>query len=610
VARPNGGWVWNCDPEQDYKLNVLQKHDDRHLGSVVYSNTLNQAGYDNAGLFISATRNHKPVLCVACHASNESPGSGLKGMRPLTQLIHAKHSYVSDPKRGLPLSFYNDSSVCLQCHSGPETRYLRGSHRKSVNANGSLSIQCQSCHGNLLAVGRTGRQGWLDQPNCQSCHTGTALQNNGQMVYTSVFDPGGRTRTAVNQTFATQPNTPAAGLSLFSHSQGHGGLKCAACHGPAHGEWPSVEPNENVQSQSLQGNDGTLLSCTACHMTTPTTVTGGPHGMHSVSQSWAENHHDLIGDVDTGSTLQCRSCHGNNYRGTALSLAGTDNTFSGRGTHHFWLGFQTGCYDCHTGPTQSGLNTNGPAIAASLVASTTSGTSVTVPLSAVDPEGNAMTFHIVSPPEHGRVNLSQGTAIYFPDDEFIGNDSFTYAALDGATDSNLASVDVTVDPGECVLTNLPFAPRAAFPNLAVPFRANATLSRCAAAIQFDWDFGDGSEHSVESNVCHTYTTDGDYAWSLIVTSGELSYTNSGIITISSTLGPPLVLSIENWFFQMNLSWPWDPIPAALETSSDPGDPLSWYPLYDTPFFDPFSNSMSVQVFILPGQQFFRLRRVP
>jgi hypothetical protein len=95
-----------------------------------------------------------------------------------------------------------------------------------------------------------------------------------------------------------------------------------------------------------------------------------------------------------------------------------------------------------------------------------------------------------------------------------------------------------------------------------------------------------------------------------VTAGDLSYTSSETITISSTLGPPLVLSIENWFFQMNLSWPWDPIPVSLETSSSPGDPLSWYPLYDTPFFDPFSNSLSVQTFILSDQQFYRLRRVP
>jgi hypothetical protein len=610
VARPNGGWVWDCEPDRDYKLNVLQKHDDRHLGSGTYSNALRQAGYDNGGLFASATRGQKPVLCVRCHASNLEPGSGVDGMRPLTQLIHAKHSYVLDPKRGLPLSFYNDSSVCLQCHAGPESRYLRGAHRQSVDEDGSLVLQCQSCHGSMLEVGRTGRQGWREEPDCQSCHTGTAMQNNGQIRYASVFSSAGGVRQASNLTFATQPNTPAPGLDLFSHSRGHGGLKCGACHGPAHAEWPSLEANENVQSQARQGNPGALLRCTACHVTTPTTVTGGPHGMHSINQFWVEKHHDLIGDEDSGAVLQCRTCHGGNYRGTVLSRAGTENTFTGRGTHHFWRGFQTGCYDCHNAPTHSSLNTNRPPITVELAAATTAGEPAAIPLSATDPEGRALTLRIVSQPAHGRVSLSGGSASYFPDPDFIGLDSFSYSALDGETDSNLARVGLTVEPGDCELTSRPYAPRAAFPNRDVPFRANANLLRCDGAIQFEWDFGDGSPRLTAGDVCHAFAGEGDYLWTLTVTGAGLSFSTNGVVTISSTLGPPLLLSIENWFFQMNLSWPWDPIPTALESSAEPSDPYAWFPVYDPPFLDPFSMSVSVQQFILPDQQYFRLRRVP
>jgi hypothetical protein len=192
----------------------------------------------------------------------------------------------------------------------------------------------------------------------------------------------------------------------------------------------------------------------------------------------------------------------------------------------------------------------------------------------------------------------------------MGSDSFTYAALDGSTDSNLARVGVTVNPGECVLIGAPTAPRAAFPNRVVGFRADALLTPCAGSIQFDWDFGDGTAHATSSNACHAYSVEGDFTWTLVMTAGGLSYTTNGVITISSTLGPPLMLSVENWFFQMNLWWYWDPIPVALETSSNPADPLSWYPVYDAQFFDPFSNTMSVQMFVLPDQQFYRLRRAP
>ncbi len=436
------------------------------------------------------------------------------------------------------------------------------------------------------------------------------MQSSGQIRYTSAFSSPDHVRQAVNRTFGTQPNTPAPGLDLFSHSQGHGGLKCAACHGPAHGEWPSVEPNENAQSgENLQGNRF-LLRCTACHTATPTTVTGGPHGMHMVNQYWVEKHHDLMGDPDNGGHLACRNCHGSNFRGTALSRAGIDNTFTGRGTHHLWPGFQTGCYDCHNGPTSENQNTNRPAIASNTALLTTAGSSAGISLNAADPEGLAVTLRIISQPAHGRVSLSNNLATYFPETGFIGNDSFTFSALDGATDSNPAGVDVTVGSGDCMLASLPVAPRAALPGSIVSFRANAALARCEGVIELDWDFGDGTAHAAGSDACHNYATEGDYVWTLRVGANGLSYSTNGIITISSTLGPPLALSIENWFFQMNLSWPWDPIPTALESSTEPFNPYSWIPVYDTPFLDPFSMNMSVQVFILPEQQYFRLRRVP
>ncbi len=610
VGRPSGGWVWETDPDRDYKLNVLRKHDDRHLGSEVYSNVLSQAGYDNDGLYATVTRLHKPILCVRCHSSSDVPNSGLPEMRPLTEVLHAKHSYVNDPKRGFPLSFYHDNSVCLTCHAGPEDRYLRGVHRQTVQADGTFAMQCQSCHGEMLAVGQPGRQGWVDQPQCQSCHTGTALQNNGQIRYTSSFDAAGRQRQAVNQTFATQSADASSGLSSFSHSEGHGGLKCAACHGPAHGEWSSREPNENAQSQRLQGSPGTVSRCTACHVTNPSTVNGGPHGMHSVSQSWVERHHDMIGEDNSGAIQQCRTCHGSNYRGTVLSRAATDNTFTGRGTHRYWPGFQSGCYECHNGPNSENSNTNRAAVASVIAAGTAAGESVAVPLAATDPEGRPVTLRLVSQPAHGRVAFSNGVATYFPDGGFAGADSFGYSGLDGQTDSNLGRVDVSVGPGDCVLAASPTAPRAAFPGVTVPFHANPELTHCPAGLEFDWDLGDGSDHSTNGLAAHVYANEGEYAWSLTVTAGDLTYATNGVITISSTLGPPLTLSIENWFFQMNLSWPTDDIPTALETSTDPANPYSWFPVYDPPWIDPFSQLTSVQVFILPDQQYFRLRRVP
>ena len=66
---------------------------------------------------------------------------------------------------------------------------------------------------------------------------------------------------AVDQTFATNADTPAAGLSLYRFSTGHGGLECEACHGSTHAEFPSSHRNDNIQSVEHQGHVGMLVEC-------------------------------------------------------------------------------------------------------------------------------------------------------------------------------------------------------------------------------------------------------------------------------------------------------------------------------------------------------------
>ena len=39
----------------------------------------------------------------------------------------------------------------------------------------------------MIDVAAPPRTGWLDEPACQSCHSGTAVHNNGAIRYLSVF---------------------------------------------------------------------------------------------------------------------------------------------------------------------------------------------------------------------------------------------------------------------------------------------------------------------------------------------------------------------------------------------------------------------------------------
>jgi hypothetical protein len=196
----------------------------------------------------------------------------------------------------------------------------------------------------MTAVGTASRQGWLDEPACQMCHTGTAVSNSGQIAYASVFSSGTVQRAAADQTFATNPNTPAAGISLYRFSSGHGGLQCEACHNSTHAEYTSAISNDNVQSTNLQGHVGMIAECAACHGTVPSTVNGGPHGLHPIGSSWVNQHQDV---ADSSGATQCQTCHGTDYRGTILSKTKTDRTLAGRA---FPAGTIIGCYSCHNGP--------------------------------------------------------------------------------------------------------------------------------------------------------------------------------------------------------------------------------------------------------------------
>ena len=72
---------------------------------------------------------------------------------------------------------------------------------------------------------------------------------------------------------------------------------------------------------------------------------------------------------------------------------------------------------------------------------------VSVTLSGSDPDGDSLAYAIVTPPGHGLLREeSPGTYVYTPALNFIGNDSFAYAAKDAAASSAPVPVSITVVP--------------------------------------------------------------------------------------------------------------------------------------------------------------------
>ena len=339
AARPATGWIVDPNKEIEWKKNILSLHDQKQAGDPVFQTAMTTMGYPN-GLLASATGG-KPVLCASCHSSNALGTAGAAGVKSLTAALHSRHASVTDPVSGLALDSSSNRDACYLCHPGSKTKCLRGVMGNALAADGSMAIQCQSCHGGMSNVGKAGRAGWLDEPNCQSCH------HDGRREVSGV-DASGNLKSWLDSTFATNANAPQAPFSLYRFSAGHGGLQCEACHGATHAEYPSSHVNDNILSMDVQGHEGTISECSACHKTVPTTVNGGPHGMHTVGQAWVSSHESAA----KNGTAACAYCHGADFRGAPLSATKVTRTLSVEGaTKTFAPGHQFNCYDCHDGPS-------------------------------------------------------------------------------------------------------------------------------------------------------------------------------------------------------------------------------------------------------------------
>ena len=62
-------------------------------------------------------------------------------------------------------------------------------------------------------------------------------------------------------------------------------------------------------------------------------------------------------------------------------------------------------------------------------------------------DGDPLTAILVTGPAHGTLSLNaEGAFTYTPAADFNGTDAFTYRANDGALDSNIATVALTITP--------------------------------------------------------------------------------------------------------------------------------------------------------------------
>jgi hypothetical protein len=609
AARPSAGWVWDGLPERDYRLNILRLHDERQFALTpdLYSSALKARGFNPQGLYRGVVADGKPVLCAACHASEALGAPSYSNTPPLTASVHAAHAGVKDPVLNATLDDSANRAACYRCHPGSTTKCLRGAMGAAVATDGSMEMQCQSCHGNMSQVGSASRVGWFMEPNCQSCHTGTATHNNGQIRYSSVFtDTNGTVRTAVDQTFATQPNVPTNGLSMFRFSAGHGGLQCEACHGSTHAEFPSTHANDNRRNLQLQGHTGVMVECANCHGTVPNTPNRGPHGMHAIDQGWISGNSTVTKHanwVETSGTTACQTCHGVDYRGSVLSRALNDRSFTaslegGSLTLKLFRGAEVGCYNCHNGPDSETFNPS----AAPTVANLSTNTSNDRPLAFTLPSnGSNLKLRIISQPENGSVGLTNNIAVYYPGPGFVGSDTFTFAAYDGMKNSNLGTGSVAVVQGAYSIGVAAYVPPTYPAQWPVAFAVVPSVTNSVAPVGFDWDFGDNTPHSSDQYAAHAYAVPGVYTWTVVASVGAQSASRTNTITI----GNPVLAAANVTGNQVDLSWPKTIADTLLESTSALGPAPHWAWVTNVPSLSAGMLGVSLPA---DGNQLFRIRR--
>ena len=311
ASLPGVSWSQNSNPTIQFRENILILHDLKN-GTKLF--------------------NSRPVLCASCHYSppldlgHAGPVGNQVTNPTMSRAVHGFHAsrITETPPSG---------NACYYCHPGEKTQCARG-------AMNTAGLTCLDCHGTMAAVGQANRRPWTDLPKCQSCHTGDAIDNGGQIIRRSTYDGSSDTPAfivAANKRFAEQDNTP------YRNSVGHHGVACEACHGSPHAEWPSREANDNLTATTIQGHDGMITECTACHENLPLTL-NGPHGMHNVNNlAWVNGHESFA------SQQACGTCHGANGVGTVISKAAVDRTFSteDRGKVIIGKGTPISCGLCH-----------------------------------------------------------------------------------------------------------------------------------------------------------------------------------------------------------------------------------------------------------------------
>ena len=196
---------------------------------------------------------------------------------------------------------------------------------------------------------------------------------------------------------------------------------------------------------------------------------------------------------------------------------------------------------------------NNPPLADDLTVTLDEDSSRGITLIGSDPDGEPVTFAVVTGPEHGELTGTAPELIYTPDADYNGTDTFTYVANDGMVNSPVATVSITINPvGD--------APVADPQSVSTMFNQSVAITLTGSDVDGDELYyllvdlpAHGTISGLEPEI--VYTPDFGFV-------GEDTFTfkaNDGLMdsnyaTVTVTVNPPGPVQIFWDDFETNLGW--------------------------------------------------------
>ena len=295
---------------------------------------------------------------------------------------------------------------------------------------------------------------------------------------------------AVEDTVAqgTFSATDVEGPSLTFSIVANGSRGTAAITNPVTGAF-TYTPNANANGAdtvTFEATDGSITSNTATVAITIDPQNDAPiaqNGTKSVFTGSTATGTLTASDIDSAALTY--SIIANGSKGTAVVTNPATGAYTytanagASGTDTFSFKANDGAADSNVATIAVTILANRPPVANNGTLTTAEEKSASSSLNASDPDGNRLTFRIVSNGLKGTAtitNTASGRFTYVPAPNANGSDSLTFVASDGTIDSNVATINVTI-------TSVNDAPVAA--NASYAISSNTTLNSTLVGTDID-----------------------------------------------------------------------------------------------------------------------------